>query len=202
MFRPTTAGPARGLARFVRLACGLAILALHLTGCITADGVVQADGTAKLTLTYPAPPGASVASQRDRLTAPGITIDSLSIAPDHTVTATLVVSDLAAVGKTALLKDATVTTGTEGDIKTLTIAVRVKQPTRKPNDSLPGPSIRVTLPGAILDATEQGVVDGASVKWAIPLGDWVARPEWRLTVRYRPAPAEERGGTPGTAKPD
>ena len=210
MSEPDTSRRARGFLRGMRLAGGLAllaILALQLTGCITADGVLRADGTATLTLTYAASPGESEAAQRARLTAPGITLDSLSIAPDRTVTAALRVTDLAAIGKTALLKDARVTTSTEGEVTTLTIAVTVRPPPQAPDESLPGPSIRITVPGAILDATEQGVVDGASVQWAFRLRAWLARPDWRLGVRYRPAPAPAPapatpGGAPGTAKPE
>jgi hypothetical protein len=210
MTHPATSGMARGFLR-AALACVLALLAPHLSGCITADGVLQADGSAKLTLSYPAPPGASEASQRERLTAPGITVESLAIASDRTVTAKLLVTDLAAIGKTALLKDVIVTTATDGDAKRLTIAMTLKPSPHKPGDSLPGPSIRVTLPGTVLDATEQGVVDGASVQWAFRLRAWMARPERLLSVRYRPAPSPSPtpapapaapGGTPGTAKPE
>ena len=176
----------------------VALLATHLAGCVTADGVLRADGTATLALTYAAHPGSTEAMHRERLTAPGVTVESLSIGSDHKVSAKLLVTDLAAIGKTALLKDVTVTASKEGEARTLTIGVKVKPPPRKPEDkSLPGPSIRVTLPGKILDATKPGVVDGATVKWTFPLADWLERTDWQLTARYQPSEA-----TPPATQPE
>jgi hypothetical protein len=41
------------------------------------------------------------------------------------------------------------------------------------------------------------MVDGSSVRWAFRMREWLARPEWRLTVRYRP----EGPDAPAAAKP-
>lgn len=188
---------ARSVLR-LRLASVVVLLALQLSGCLTVDGVLNADGTGKMTLTYTAMEGADEAMERERLTAQGATIDSLKIAPDRKVTAVLRVSDLTAIGKLALLKGTTVTTGTDGDAKTLTIANVVKTVPHKPGEAVPGPSIRLTLPGTALDATESGVVDGSTVKWAFKLRQWQERPEWKLTVRYRPA----ESGAPAEPKAD
>jgi len=189
------------LARAVlqlRVAGLVLLLALQLSGCIIADGVLEPDGTGKLTLTYAAAQGTDEAMEREKLKVPGITIESFSMAPDRKVTAVLRVTDLAALGKMALLKGTTVTTGTDGDAKTLTVAALTKALPRKPAESVPGPSIRLTLPGSVIDATESGVVDGSTVKWSFPLRTWLERPEWKLTARYRPA----QPGAPAAPKPD
>jgi hypothetical protein len=199
MRSPAPSTPGRGFLQR-RLAGMLVLLALPLSGCLTADGVLKADGTATLTLTYAAPKGSTEAMQREQLKAPGITIESLSIGEDRKVTAALRVTDLGGIGKMPLLKGTTVATGTEGDDKTLTIATLVKPLPRKPDESVPGPSIHVTVPGKIVEATKPGVVDGSSVKWAFSLRDWSGLPAWRLSVRYSPAPKEP--DAPEAAKPD
>jgi hypothetical protein len=169
------------------------LLALGVTGCLTAEGTLSRDGTGTLTLSYKAYAGATEATERARLEAPGITIESLTIAPDRTVSAKVAVKDLAAIGKTRLLKDATVKTVPHGDESVLTITF-VNPATRAlGTKNLPGPKVRVTLPGPVVEANENAVVNGSTVAWSFSLADWVARPKWELTARYRNAPS---GGAP------
>lgn len=176
----------------LRLAPILALLATCLAGCLTADGTLRADGTGKLTLTYKAAEAVTEASQRALMQAPGITIDSVSI-KDRTVSAALSVSDLAGIGKMPLLNNVVVTRAVEGDAGVLTIAVKNKQGQAPRDKSTPGPTIRLTLPGKVLEASEDGVVDGSTVRWSFPLANWLARLDWKLTVRYqttKDAPAD------------
>jgi len=180
----------------------LGALISWVAGCITIDGTLRADGTGTLSLSYVAAPGSTETSQRELLTAPGITITSLTLGTDRKFSATLGVDDLAAIGKTALFRNVTVTTTPEGDDRVLKIKM-VSQPKTLHDKSLPGPKIGITLPGTVIEANEQAKVDGSHVEWSIALADWLARPTWELTARYHPAKSADTGSTEApAAKPD
>jgi hypothetical protein len=167
----------------------VSVLAVAAAGCLTADGTMQRDGTGTLALSFKAPPGANEAAVREMLTAPGVTVESLSLSGDQTVSATLKVSDPAGIGKTKLLKDVTVTKASEGEDETLTIAGKNPSGRTLKDKSLPGPKVKLTLPGTAIEANEGGVVSGNTVAWSFTLVDWLSRPDWQLRVRYRPAGA-------------
>lgn len=181
----------------------LGALVAWVAGCITIDGTLRADGTGTLSLSYIAPPGSTETSLRELLTAPGITITSLTLGTDRKFSATLGVDDLAAIGKTPLFRNVTVTTATEGDDRILRIKM-MNQPKTLQDKSIPGPKIGITLPGAVTEANEHATVAGSHVEWSITLADWVVRPTWELTARYHPVKsADATGGTaPPAAKPD
>src|SRR5262249_15761766 len=65
----------------------LAVVVAGGVGCLTADGTLEADGSATLSLSYSVPPGTTEVSQRYVLQAPGVTVESLTVAPDHVVSA-------------------------------------------------------------------------------------------------------------------
>jgi hypothetical protein len=182
----------------------LGALVSWVTGCITIDGTLRADGTGTLSLSYIAPPGSTETSLRELLTAPGITITSLTLGTDRKVSATLGVDDLAAIGKTALFRNVTVSKTAEGEDEVLTIKTQ-HQPKTLSDRSIPGPKIGITLPGKVIEANEKATVDGSHVEWSDgPLADWLARPTWELTVRYHVAKSADATGSTATpaAKPD
>lgn len=174
----------------------LAMLVACAAGCITVDGTLRADGTGTLSLSYTAPPGSTETSLRGLLTAPGITIQSLTLGADRKFSAAIAVDDLAAIGKTPLFRAVTVTRAAQGDDQVLTIKM-VNQPKTLRDKTIPGPKIGITFPGKVLDANENATVDGAHVQWSFTLADWLSRGTWELTARYHPAPtgAETTGGT-------
>jgi hypothetical protein len=110
------------------------------------------------------------------------------------VNAKLKVTDLAGISKTKLLKDAKVTHSAKGDDKTLTITYTNPPGRGAADKSLPGPKIKITLPGPVSEANEKAVVDGSTVTWSFAtLADWVGHDKWELVVHYRLADA---GGAP------
>jgi hypothetical protein len=169
----------------------LAAIVAGGVGCITVDGTLEADGSANVSLTYAVPPGTTEVSQRYVLTAPGVTIQSLTVAPDHTVSARLHLDDPSALGNTNLFKDVKISRRTEGKDGVLAIEVTtIDKPVD--NKKLPGPKINITLPGKVLEASEHAVVDGTHVHWEFTLADFLARKTWNLTTRYE-APAAPSG---------
>jgi hypothetical protein len=172
----------------------LAVLFSWIAGCITIDGTLRADGSGTMSLSYVAPPGSSETSQRDLLKATGITIKSLTLGDDRKVSAILDVDNLAAISKTALFRNVTVSTSAEGNDQVLTIKV-AGQPKTLKDKTIPGPKIGITLPGALVEANENATVSGSHVEWSFPLADWISRPAWELKARYRPTKAGDAAGT-------
>src|SRR5262245_4891029 len=164
----------------------LAVLIAGLSGCLTAEGTLDRDGTGALTLAYKVPAGMTEAAVRALLEAPGVTVESISLGADRMVTAKLKVTDLAGISKTKLLKDATVTHSAQGDDKTLTIAYTNPPGRGTADKNLPGPKIKITLPGPVTEANEKGVIDGSTVTWSVAsLADWVGHDKWELVAHYR-----------------
>ena len=174
------AGRALPLLAFAAIAvCGV--------GCLTADGVLDADGGGTLSVVYPAPGATSETSQRYMLQAEGVTVESLTISPEHMASAKLRMADVSALGKTLMFKDVKVTRSTEGSNGVLTIEITTINKAVDSKD-LPGPKIGITFPGKVLEASEPGVVTGTHVQWNFPLADFLARKTWTLKVRYEKPP--------------
>ena len=192
------------LARRAVAALPLAVVLACASGCLTADGTLERDGTGTLTIGYKAPAGATEASLRELLTAPGVSVESLTLGTDRMVSAKLKVTDLAGIAKTRLLKAATVAKSSQGEDEILTITYTNPPGPSVVDKSLPGPSIKVTLPGPVAEANEKAVVNGSTVTWSFSLTTWVERPKWELTARYRPAAAPSGGAReapPATGAP-
>jgi hypothetical protein len=181
-------------------ALALAAVVTGAVGCLTADGTLEADGSATLSLSYGVPPGTTDASQRSALQAPGVTIESLSVSPDHAVSARLRLADPSALAKTAFFKDVKVSRRTEDKVGVLSIEITA--PDRKVDDKkLHGPKIGITLPGKVLEANEHAVVDGAHVQWNFQLADFLARKTWNLMARYEAPLAPAGTATTSTTVP-
>jgi hypothetical protein len=161
------------------------LVAACVSGCLTADGTLAPDGSGTFTVSYKAPPGATEASLRPLLMAPGATVESFTLADDRTVTGKVKVADLATINKMPLFKNVTVTRTAEGDDQVLT--VKATNPPKSVDDkTLAGPKIEITLPGKVLEASEPGKIDGKRVTWSFTLAEWYARKTVELEARYRP----------------
>jgi hypothetical protein len=198
--RTSAAGRARVILGDVLSASILAVLVSWIAGCITIDGTLRADGTGTMSFSYVAPPGSSETSQRALLQATGITIQSLTLGDDRKLSATLAVDNLAAISKTALFRNVTVSTSAEGDDQVLTIKV-VGQPKSVRDKTIPGPKIGITLPGTVVEANENATVSGSHVEWSISLADWMSRAAWELKARYRPTKAGDAASADGKSAP-
>jgi hypothetical protein len=160
-------------------------LACGTSGCITVDGTLASDGTGQVTVRYIAPPGATEASQRLLLGSCGLPLESLSIAADRTLSATLRFDDVTDVGNIPVFENTTVAQASQGGDRVLTISVSKLQKVPDPTGTT-GPRIRLTLPGEVVEATPGGTIDGEHVEWSFTVADWTARPTQELRARYRP----------------
>jgi len=164
-----------------------AAIAVCGVGCLTADGVLDADGGGTLSVVYPVPAATSETSQRYMLQAEGVTVESLTISPEHTVSAKLRLADVSALGKTLKFNDVKVARATEGSDGVLTIDITTLDKAMDKKD-IPGPKIGITFPGKVLEASEHGVVDGTHVQWSFSLAEFLGRKTWSLKVRYEKPP--------------
>jgi hypothetical protein len=185
------AGRALPLLAFAAIAvCGV--------GCITADGVLDADGGATLSVGYQVPATTTEDSQRSLLHAQGVTVESLTISPEHMASAKLRMADVSALGKTVIFKDVKVTRSTEGSAGVLTIDIRTLDKAPKDN-GIPGPKIGITFPGKVLEASEPGVVAVDHVQWNFPLSEFLSHKSWTLKARYEaPPPSASTTTSPAT----
>lgn len=183
------ATPARARHAAVALATMCVLL---LSGCLTADSTLKADGSGTMQLGYMPPKGATKASETTRFTSDAVTVESLDVAADgKSATVKLKFTDATKLNTAPALKNITVTrTKGEGTEK-LTIVLKPDQVMKlKPGQAkdVPPLKIGVTLPGAVKDATEKGATEGNKVTWTVPIEDFVGRAQTDLTVTYQ-APA-------------
>jgi hypothetical protein len=193
--RTSSPSPLRALS-----ALALALLTTCVAGCLTADGTLERDGTGTLALSFQVPAGASEATVRALMTAPGVTVESFALAPNGTVSVKLKVPEVGAVGKIPLLKDVTVTDGAAGDDRILTIKAQNPEKAVE-NKALPGPKIRLTLPGKVVEASKPGKIDGSTVEWSFTLAEWFGQKAQELTARYHPATAGAPAADKASQKP-
>ena len=171
-----------------------AAIAVCGVGCLTADGVLDADGGGTLSVVFPVPETTTEAAQRYLLQAKGVTVESLTISPEHKVSAKLRMADVSALGKTVMFKDVKVTRSTEGSNGVLTIEITTINKAVDSKD-LPGPKIGITFPGKVLEASEPGVVAGNHVQWNFPLAEFSSK-SWTLKVRYEAPPSASTTTSP------
>jgi hypothetical protein len=155
------------------------------SGCITVDGTLASDGTGWVNVRYPAPLGATEASQRLLLGSSGLPLESLSIGADRTLSATLSFTDLSDLSSIPVLQNTTVAQASQGDDRVLTISVSKLQKVHDATGTA-GPRIRLTLPGDVVEATPGATIDGRHIEWSFTVADWTARPTQELRARYRP----------------
>ena len=180
------------------LLLAFAAIAVCGVGCLTADGVLDADGGGTLSVVFPVPETTTEAAQRYLLQAKGVTVESLTISPEHKASAKLRMADVSALGKTVMFKDVKVTRSTEGSNGVLTIEITTINKAVDIKD-LPGPKIGITFPGKVLEASEPGVVAGNHVQWNFPLSEFLSRKSWTLKARYEaPPPSASTTTSPAT----
>ncbi len=170
-------------------AAALAILGLLvLSGCLTADSTMQADGSGTMTLTYPPPGGATKASETKRFTSDVVTVESLTVAENgKTATVKLKFTDATKLNTAKGLGNLTVTRTPGDGTEKVTIVLKPEMMLKlKPEQAKTEPplKIKVTLPGTITSANADGKTEGATVTWTVPTGDYLDGPSTELTATY------------------
>src|SRR5262249_41297002 len=139
------------IPRRASYALAVTVLCAAATGCLTVDGTLDADDTGTLAISFTAPPEASEASVRSMIAAPGISVESFALGAERKVSAKVKVEDLATIGFMKVLQGVTVTRTAEGDDQVLSITgTNLEKSIADKN--VPGPKVRITLPGKVLEA--------------------------------------------------
>lgn len=191
---------------------GLLPALLLAAGCITADGTLQQDGSASLTVTF----GTTATAEDDKaaralVTAPDVTIESLTIADaapgergPRKATAKLATKRVAALDTLPLFRVVGTTIVHEpkadggGSFK---LEVRNATPKKKDDPDVATMNkyqalVRVRVPGPIVETS--GTQKDGAVEWTFPAGDWTAGKQLALTITYGPPPAAGPEGTPSS----
>jgi hypothetical protein len=180
------------MARLGRCA-GLVVLVLCLAGCFTVEGTVEADGSAKLQLTYVPPRNSRVSSEPARLGSEHVKVDSVRAEPNKGAVAQLRVDDVTKLSTAKAFSDVTVTRTREDGDERLRAVLR-NSLERKDRDSLEkwarehpeavGPRIALTLPGPVREANRGATVTDRRVEWRISLVDFAKEDTIELEARY------------------
>jgi hypothetical protein len=193
--------------RFPLFIVALALLA----GCVTADITLKDDGSAKVVVNYPALDNVTVAQTKPMLTAPGVTIDSIAIAPrtvlqdgketpvakglTKTVTATLTVTDLAKLSAIPLMKlfhlEVATSAGEDGQ-KTVTATLKNPTPIKgSPMDS--ENVITIHVPGQLGETT--ATAEAGAAVWKFTTPEYFRNAETKVSVSYGSAKEKAAAGT-------
>jgi hypothetical protein len=189
-------------------ASGLLIALAFLAGCITADGTLQQDGAATLTLTFPtAATKESDGPARALVSAPDVTIDALTItdaAPGERgprrATAKLSTKKAATFDTVPLLRviGTTIVHEPKKDGGG-SFSLKVHNPKgTKPDDPSVAimekfpVSVRLHMPGPIVETS--GTVKDGAVEWTFPASDWTVGKSLTLTITYGPATGKAAPG--------
>lgn len=167
----------------------LAVLALvALSGCLTADSTMNADGSGTIEMTYPPPGGATKASETKRFTSDVVTVESADVSSDGKKgTIKVKFTDATKLSTAAGFKNVEVTRTKGEGSETVKLTMKPEKVlVLKPGQLADQPplSIKVTMPGKITEANAKGTTDGSTVTWKVPLPDFVSNAATDLTVTY------------------
>ena len=164
---------------------------LLLSGCITVDSTLKADGSGSMTMTYQAPKGATESSEKARFTSDAVTVESVTLTADHkTGTVKLKWTDVAKVS-TAKGLSAVTATRTKAD-GTETLTIKIANASKLPPEKraavtamkLEPMKITMALPGKAVHTDTYGVTKDDTVTWTIPAADFALADSVQLTVKY------------------
>jgi hypothetical protein len=159
-----------------------------LTGCLTVDSTMKADGSGTMEFTYPPPAGATKASETKRFTSEAVSVESAEVSPDgKKSTLKLKFTDATKLSTVEPLKDVKVTRTKQDGTEKVSIVIKpVKVLQLKPGQLKDEPplSIKVTMPGKITEANAKGTTEGATVTWKVPLADFVSAESTELALTY------------------
>jgi hypothetical protein len=166
----------------LRLAA-LACLALLLGGCFTVDGLLRADGSGTVDLTYVPGKHATIDSETARFTSPHVKVLSVEPHPGGArVRAEF--DDVTRLSTAEGFGMVTVVRRRRGNREALKIVIHNPEPKPFQDKGEPWPKIALTLPGRVLSATPHAEIAGTRVAWKLPIAEYVSRPRTAISVRW------------------
>jgi hypothetical protein len=166
----------------LRLAA-LAVLGSLLAGCFTVEGLLRADGSGTVDLTYVPGKHATIDSETARFTSAHVKVQSVEPVPGGArVRAEF--DDVTKLSTAAGFRVVTVVRRRRGGREALKLVVRNPQPKRFEDHGEPWPRISLTLPGRVVAATSAAEIAGDRVTWKIPIAAYVSRPRIAVSARW------------------
>jgi hypothetical protein len=161
----------------------LAVLVPLAAGCFTVDGVLRADGSGTVELTYPPAKHATIDSETARFTSPHVKVQSVEPQPGG-VRIRAEFDDVTRLSTAEGLRMVTVVRGRRGRREALKLVIRNPEPQPFEDRGEPWPRIALTLPGRVVAATPQAEIAGDRVTWKLPIATYVTRPRTAVSVRW------------------
>ena len=157
---------------------------MWLSGCVVCWAILKADGSGMLEVTYEPPQQATEESIAADFSSPHVTVDSVTISPDHKAVVRAHFDDITKLSTAAWFGPVSITRTRERDEESLTIVLR-HNPAEPKDPDAEGPRLSITLPGRILAANKDAEVTGNRVVWRYTQGEFSRVQNRELTVRYR-----------------
>jgi len=166
----------------LRLAA-LALAAPVLAGCFTVDGVLRADGSGTVDLTYVPGKHATIDSETARFTSAHVKVLSVEPRPGGArIRAEF--DDVTKLSSAEGFRMVTVVRRRRGAREAMKVVIRNPEPKPFEDTGEPWPRIALTLPGRVLSATPGAEIAGERVVWRIPIAAYVSRPRTAVSVRW------------------
>jgi hypothetical protein len=166
----------------LRLAA-LAALGPLLAGCFTVDGLLRADGSGTVELTYVPAKHATIDSETARFTSAHVTVRSVESVPGG-ARVRVEFDDVTKLPTAEGLRMATVVRRRHGGREALKLVIRNPEPKPFQDHGEPWPRIALTLPGRVVAAAPPAEVSGDRVVWKLPIAEYVSRPRSAVSVRW------------------
>ena len=166
----------------LRLAA-VAVLGPLLAGCFTVDGVLRADGSGTVDLTYVPGKHATIDSETARFTSPHVQVQSVEPEPGG-VRVRAEFDDVSKLSTAEGFGMVTVVRRRHGRREALKLVIRNPEPKPFQDHGEPWPRIALTLPGRVLAATPGAEISGNRVAWKLPIAAYVSRPRTAVSVRW------------------
>jgi hypothetical protein len=169
----------------LRLAA-LALLAALAAGCFTVDGVLRANGSGTVDLTYVPAKHATIDSETARFTSAHVRVRSVEPVPGGArVRAEF--DDVTKLSTAEGFRIVTVVRRRRGRREALKLVIRNPEPKPFTDHGEPWPRIALTLPGRVVAATPRADISGDRVAWRLPIAEYVSRPRTAVSVRWTSA---------------
>jgi hypothetical protein len=161
----------------------LAVLVPLSAGCFTVDGLLRADGSGTVELTYPPQKHATIDSETARFTSPHVRVQSVEPQPGGArIRAEF--DDVTKLATAEGFRMVTVVRRRRGRREVLKVVIHNPEPKPFKDQGEPWPRIALTLPGPVRAATPAADVAGNRVTWKVPITDYVTRPRTAVSARW------------------
>jgi hypothetical protein len=175
---------------------------LLLSGCLTANTVLQPDASGTMTITYTIDRASTADIERRKAAGPHVTVEKAEVAGTK-ATLQLKFDDVRKLDTSPLFKDLHVTLDEKDGRRTLVAKVTNAKPITLPDNALAtvGREVKITLalPGEVVESNGRTTV-AKTVAWEMPTNDFIGVREREFRVTYKQPAAEkpaEKPATPG-----